>query len=71
MCQNKCKHHQTSIPINGDNNYTFQHLRGVNSYFFIFVQKKTSPWELLDPRTKNDTDKTQDIRMPYVGNGYV
>ena len=23
------------------------------------------------PRTKNDSDKTQDIRMPYVGNGYV
>ena len=31
----------------------------------------TSPWELMDPRTKNDSDKTQDIRMPYVGNGYV
>ena len=25
----------------------------------------------MDPRTKNDSDKTQDIRMPYVGNGYV
>ena len=23
------------------------------------------------PRTKNDSDKTQDIRMPYVGNGYA
>ena len=32
---------------------------------------KTSPWELMDPQTKNDSDKTQDIRMPYVGNGYV
>ena len=30
----------------------------------------TSPWELMDPQTKNDSDKTQDIRMPYVGNGY-
>ena len=25
----------------------------------------------MDPQTKNDSDKTQDIRMPYVGNGYV
>ena len=26
----------------------------------------------MDPRTKNDSDKTQDIRtMPYVGNEYV
>ena len=25
----------------------------------------------MDPRTKNDSDKTQDIRMPYAGNGYV
>ena len=32
---------------------------------------KTSPWELMVPQTKNDSDKTQDIRMPYVGNGYV
>ena len=31
----------------------------------------TSPWELMDPRTKNDSDKTQGIRMLYVGNGYV
>ena len=31
----------------------------------------TSPWELMDPQTKNDSDKTQDICMPYVGNGYV
>ena len=23
----------------------------------------------MDPRTKNDSDKTQDIRMPYAGNG--
>ena len=34
-------------------------------------KKTTSPWELMDPRTKNDSDKTQDIRIPYVGNGYV
>ena len=33
--------------------------------------KLTSPWELMDHRTKNNSDKTQDIRMPYVGNGYV
>ena len=33
--------------------------------------KITSPWELMDPRTKNDSDKTQDIRIPYVGNEYV
>ena len=25
----------------------------------------------MDPRSKNDSEKTQDIRMPYVGNGYV
>ena len=27
--------------------------------------KKTSPWELMDPWTKNDSDKTQDIRIPF------
>ena len=32
---------------------------------------KTSPWELMDPQTKNDSDKTQDICMHYVGHGYV
>ena len=26
------------------------------------------PLELMDPQTKNDSDKTQDIRMSYVGN---
>ena len=31
----------------------------------------TSPWELMDPRTKNESDNSQDIRMPYVGNRYV
>ena len=31
--------------------------------------KKTRPWELMDLQTKNDSDTTQDIRMPYVGNG--
>ena len=25
----------------------------------------TSPWELMDPRTKNDSDKIQDIRLPF------
>ena len=25
----------------------------------------TSPWELMDSRTKNDSDKTQDIRIPF------
>ena len=25
---------------------------------------KARPWELMDPRTKNDSDKTQDIGMP-------
>ena len=25
----------------------------------------------MEPQTKNDSDKTRDIRMPYVGNGYV
>ena len=34
------------------------------------MTKLTSPWELMDPRTKNDSDKTQDIRMPYVGNTF-
>ena len=24
----------------------------------------------MDPRTKNDSDKTQDIRMPYLGNTF-
>ena len=33
--------------------------------------RRPSPWELMEPWTKNDSDKTQDIRMPYVGNGYV
>ena len=32
------------------------------------MTKLTSPWELMDPRTKNVSDKTQEIRMPYVGN---
>ena len=31
----------------------------------LIKQKRTSPWELMDPRTKNDSDKTQDIRMPF------
>ena len=26
---------------------------------------KTSPWELIDPQTKNDSDKTQDMRIPF------
>ena len=39
--------------------------------FNIVILYQTSSWELMDPRTKNDSDKTQDIRMPYVGNGYV
>ena len=30
-----------------------------------------TPWELMDPRTKNDSDKTQDICIPYICNGYV
>ena len=34
-----------------------------------FHSRKTSTWEVMDPRTKNDSDKTQDIRMPYVGHG--
>ena len=25
----------------------------------------TSPWELMDPQTKNDSDKTQDICIPF------
>ena len=28
-------------------------------------------WEIMDPQTKNDSDKTQDICTPYVGHGYV
>ena len=35
------------------------------------VWEKTSPWELMHPRAKNDSDKTQVIHMPYVGNGNV
>ena len=34
-------------------------------------KQKKSPWELMDPRTKNDSDKTEDMHMSYVGNGYV
>ena len=26
---------------------------------------ETSPWELMDPRTKNDSNKTQDIHIPF------
>ena len=33
--------------------------------------RRTSPWELMDPQAKNDSDKTQDIHIPYVGNEYV
>ena len=25
----------------------------------------TSPWELMDPQTKNDSYKTQDIHIPF------
>ena len=25
----------------------------------------TSPWELMDLRTKNDSNKTQDIHIPF------
>ena len=59
------------------------HIKGVLLQWFInFLIKRlhmeqlkiklclTSSWELMDPR-KNDSDNTQDIRMPYVGNGYV
>ena len=27
--------------------------------------RKTSPWELIDPQTTNDSDETQDIRIPF------
>lgn len=40
MCQSECKHHQTRISINGGDKYTFQHLKSVNLYLFILVQKK-------------------------------
>ena len=26
---------------------------------------ETRPWELMDPWTKNDSDKTQDIHIPF------
>ena len=29
------------------------------------TQQITSPWELMDPPTKNDSNKTQDIRIPF------
>ena len=35
------------------------------------MTKLTSPWELMDPQIKNDSDKTQDIRMPYARNEYL
>ena len=33
--------------------------------------KLTRPWELIDTRTKNDSDKTHDICMPYLGNACI
>ena len=29
------------------------------------IDINTSPWELMDPRTKNDSDKTQDIKQIF------
>ena len=31
----------------------------------VYLFKVQSPWELMDPRTKNDSDKTQDILIPF------
>ena len=33
--------------------------------------KFNKPLGTNGPPDKNDSDKTQDIHMPYVGNGYV
>ena len=31
----------------------------------ICISYRTSSWELMDPWTKNDSDKTQDICIPF------
>ena len=45
-------------------NITFTSTLHVNP-ISLLISKKTSPWELMDPRTKNDSDKAQDIRIPF------
>ena len=47
------------------NYISYQHLLEYKLFRkLIKLIKKTSPWELMDPQTKNDSDKTQDICMP-------
>ena len=36
-----------------------------NKIYKYMTSISTSPWELMDPRTKNDSDKTQDIHIPF------
>ena len=31
----------------------------------LIVLSVTSPWELMDLQTKNDSDKTEDIHIPF------
>ena len=31
----------------------------------VTSNKVTSPWELMDPQTKNDSHKTQDIHISF------
>ena len=38
---------------------------------FGLFTKINKPLGTNGPQTKNDSDNTQDIRIPYVGNGYV
>ena len=37
----------------------------------VFLKTTNKPLGTNGPRDKNDSDKNQDIRMPYAGNGYV
>ena len=52
----------------------FHHRRGIYLSVYLYLITElcvkdmthlTSPWELMDPRTKNVSDKTQDIHIPF------
>ena len=45
------------------------HYNGDNSYLFVNGGEELKFKTIMDPWTKNDSNKTQDICMPYVGNG--
>ena len=59
----------TINPINKKDNKCFQY-PVTNALNYEEIKKDPqritrSPWELMDPRTKNDSDKTQDIRILF------